>query len=221
MNTRIVIIIIVVVVAAILVGLFSLRRRQEVVSTQPTATPTEEETPVVVVEEPTPTVEETPVVVEEPTSTPTVEKEEVSLPLEHQVVKGENLWRIAAYERYYNDPLKWVLIFAANTHQIFDPDLIFPDQILLIPLEAMPPLEFNPYKRVKEKWVAMREGKDNQHFVLWGESLWRIAGEKGYYGDSSRWSEILKANRPTIADPNKIFPKQILLILDDIGHAAK
>ncbi|HUX06008.1 MAG TPA: hypothetical protein VMX35_01740 [Acidobacteriota bacterium] len=62
---------------------------------------------------------------------------------EHDVVKGECLWKIAANENYYGDPFKWPLIWWENQwtedkaqsltkdqsfHLIKDPDLIFPGQ---------------------------------------------------------------------------------------------
>ncbi|MCK4359530.1 MAG: LysM peptidoglycan-binding domain-containing protein, partial [Candidatus Cloacimonetes bacterium] len=33
----------------------------------------------------------------------------------------------------YNNPFEWPTIFRANTDQIKDPDLIYPNQILQIP----------------------------------------------------------------------------------------
>jgi nucleoid-associated protein YgaU len=62
---------------------------------------------------------------------------------EHDVVKGECLWKIAANPDYYNDPFKWPLIWWSNQwteekvqgltkeqtfNLIKDPDLIFPGQ---------------------------------------------------------------------------------------------
>ena len=62
---------------------------------------------------------------------------------EHDVVKGECLWKIAANENYYGDPFQWPLIWWENQwteekvqgmskeerfHLIKDPDLIFPGQ---------------------------------------------------------------------------------------------
>jgi hypothetical protein len=62
---------------------------------------------------------------------------------EHDVVKGECLWKIAANANYYGDPFKWPLIWWENQwteekvqgmakeqrfHLIKDPDLIFPGQ---------------------------------------------------------------------------------------------
>lgn len=47
------------------------------------------------------------------------------------VVPGDTLSGIA--ERVYGDASLWPRIFEANRHQIHDPDLIFPDQVLRIP----------------------------------------------------------------------------------------
>lgn len=44
------------------------------------------------------------------------------------------------------------------------------------------------------------------------ETLWQIAADKKYLGDKNRWKEIYKANKSKIANPNKIYPNQVLLI---------
>jgi len=43
-----------------------------------------------------------------------------------------------------------------------------------------------------------------------GDCLWNIA--KKYYGDPKKWIVIYKANKEKIRDPNKIYPKQKLII---------
>ena len=52
------------------------------------------------------------------------------------VQKGECLWKIAEYEKIYQDPFQWPLIYNANKDQIKDPDLIFPDQNFAIPRDV-------------------------------------------------------------------------------------
>ena len=51
----------------------------------------------------------------------------------HVVAKGEYLFRIAGYERYYGDGNRWPVIFEANAYQIKDPHWIFAGQRLQIP----------------------------------------------------------------------------------------
>lgn len=55
----------------------------------------------------------------------------------------ENLWGIAGKPEIYNDSYKWLLLYHANRDQIFDPDLIYPGMILLVPryreLKITPP----------------------------------------------------------------------------------
>ncbi|MBC8527073.1 MAG: LysM peptidoglycan-binding domain-containing protein [Candidatus Cloacimonetes bacterium] len=55
------------------------------------------------------------------------------LPTTWRVYRGECLWTISSYPEIYNDPFKWPQIYRANTDQIKDPDLIYPNQILQIP----------------------------------------------------------------------------------------
>lgn len=49
----------------------------------------------------------------------------------HTVERGESLSKIAKH--YYRDPMKYRQIFAANTDQLDNPDLIHPGQKLKIP----------------------------------------------------------------------------------------
>ncbi|MEW2923036.1 MULTISPECIES: LysM peptidoglycan-binding domain-containing protein [Flavobacteriaceae] len=49
----------------------------------------------------------------------------------HTVKSGESLSKIAKH--YYGDPMKYKQIFEANTDQLKNPDLIHPDQVLVIP----------------------------------------------------------------------------------------
>tara|TARA_R110002167_G_scaffold51470_2_gene148905 strand:+ start:1920 stop:2300 length:381 start_codon:yes stop_codon:yes gene_type:complete len=49
----------------------------------------------------------------------------------HTVKGGESLSKIAKH--YYDDPMKYKAIFAANTNILKNPDVIHPDQVLVIP----------------------------------------------------------------------------------------
>lgn len=49
----------------------------------------------------------------------------------HVVQRGESLSKIAKH--YYGDPMKYKAIFEANTDILKNPDLIHPDQVLVIP----------------------------------------------------------------------------------------
>ena len=52
---------------------------------------------------------------------------------QHLVVRGEWLSKISGYASAYSDPTKWHKIYRANKHQIIDPSLVFPAQVLDIP----------------------------------------------------------------------------------------
>ena len=49
----------------------------------------------------------------------------------HIVKSGESLSKIAKH--YYGDPMKYKKIFEANTNILKNPDMIHPDQVLVIP----------------------------------------------------------------------------------------
>lgn len=54
---------------------------------------------------------------------------------EYRVGKDENLWKIAARQEVYGNPLRWHLIYEANRDKIIDPNRLIPGQLLRIPKE--------------------------------------------------------------------------------------
>jgi len=48
------------------------------------------------------------------------------------------------------------------------------------------------------------------HTVVKGDTLWAVA--KKSYGDGSKYKLIFEANRPMLADPDEIYPGQVLRI---------
>lgn len=57
--------------------------------------------------------------------------EDESIYHRHVVKSGESLSKIAKH--YYGDPMKYKEIFQANTNILNNPDMIHPDQVLVIP----------------------------------------------------------------------------------------
>ena len=57
--------------------------------------------------------------------------EDTSVYARHTVKGGESLSKIAKH--YYGDAMKYKEIFAANTGVLKNPDVIHPDQVLVIP----------------------------------------------------------------------------------------
>lgn len=49
-----------------------------------------------------------------------------------------------------------------------------------------------------------------QHTVVSGDTLSGIARQ--FYGDANQWPRIFEANRDQIANPNLIFPGQVLRV---------
>jgi hypothetical protein len=54
----------------------------------------------------------------------------------HTVKKGDTLWDLA--QQYLGDPFKWPEIYRRNTATVKDPNLIYPDQVLIITGDVMP-----------------------------------------------------------------------------------
>jgi nucleoid-associated protein YgaU len=108
------------------------------------------------------------------------------------VLRGDYLWKISGKPQIYDDPWKWMRIYSANRDEIRDPDLIYPDQRLVIPRTI---------------------GRD-EHLVAKGDYLQKIAGYAEVYGDPFQWTKIYQANKSGgfIQDPNLIYPEMILII---------
>jgi nucleoid-associated protein YgaU len=49
------------------------------------------------------------------------------------VQKDDSLWKIAGRPEVYGDSYRWLLLYHANRDQIFEPDLIYPGMVLLVP----------------------------------------------------------------------------------------
>lgn len=106
-------------------------REIAVAAQQPVTQPV---TPVVTTH--TTVVQPRPPVVAPPAPAPTTES--------HTVVRGECLWRIAEYEKIYDDPFQWPLIYWENQteidntahqygHRVHEENWIYPDQEFNIP----------------------------------------------------------------------------------------
>ena len=104
----------------------------------------------------------------------------------YEVIKGDHLWGIASKPETYDDAYMWPRIYRANHEQISDPDLIYPKQMLNVP-------------------IAIAE---NQYLVTSGDFLSKIA--EAVYNDPTMWHKIYKANQSQIVAPNLVFPAQVL-----------
>lgn len=118
------------------------------------------------------------------------EKGKAAVPPSYTVVRGDYLWKIAANKEIYGDAYAWMRIYSSNTDQIKDPNLIFPKQVFSIPRVVGP----------------------NEYLVKRGDNLSTIAGYSNVYGSSFQWQKLHEANKNAIADPNMIFPHQVLKI---------
>ena len=63
---------------------------------------------------------------------------------------------------------------------------------------------------VVEKAAALKEHEAKYYTVVKGDSLSKIA--KAQYGDAMKYPVIFEANKPMLADPDKIYPGQVLRI---------
>jgi nucleoid-associated protein YgaU len=118
------------------------------------------------------------------------EKGKAAVPPSYTVIRGDYLWKIASKPDIYGDAYAWMRIYTSNTNQIKDPDLIYPNQVFMIPRVVGP----------------------NEYLVQKGENLSMIAGYSNVYGSSFQWQKLHEANKNSISDPNLIYPHQVLKI---------
>lgn len=102
---------------------------------------------------------------------------------------GECLWKLAAYEEVYKDPLKWPRLWRGNKALIEDPDWVLAGWELQIPRE----------------WPT-------NHTVEKDEWLGKIAGYWEVYNDYRKWPLLYEANKDRIKDPDLIFPEEKLMV---------
>ena len=60
--------------------------------------------------------------------------------------------------------------------------------------------------------AAVEKGRETTYTVRKGECLWKIAGYRHIYGDPFKWTQIYKANKDKIRNPDFIYPGQVLVI---------
>lgn len=108
----------------------------------------------------------------------------------YTVIRGDYLWRIAKKPDIYGDPFQWIRIYTKNRDLIKDPDLIFPGQ------------DFKIFHDVLE----------NEHLVVRGEFLYKIAGYPNVYNDPFQWTKLYELNMDVIEDKDVIYPHMILFI---------
>ncbi len=63
--------------------------------------------------------------------------------------------------------------------------------------------------------LGLAQGEQRTHTVKEGDTLWAIARQ--YLGDPFRWPEIYRRNQTSVADPNLIYPEQVLVISGDVA----
>ncbi len=107
----------------------------------------------------------------------------------YTVERGDFLFRISGKQDIYGDPYQWLKIWSKNRDLIKNPDLIYPDWKLKIP----------------------RGLADNEHLVVRGENLSKIAGYSNVYNDPFKWMRLYEANNTIITDPNVIYPHMIII----------
>lgn len=102
--------------------------------------------------------------------------------LYYKVKKGDSLYKIS--KRVLGTGIKWTNIYRLNSDIIKNPDLIYPEQRLIV--------KGIPYKIKK------------------GDSLYNIS--KNIYGDPFFWEKIYVINSNIIKNPELIYPNQTIIL---------
>ncbi len=121
----------------------------------------------------------------------------VTQPWEITVVKGDTLWSLA--ERHLGAGEKWREIADLNLGRAMGDGQ-----------------EFSYAGTIQPGWGLLVPGSPAREpasdaatvVVERGDTLWRLAEER--YGDGMRWPRLYDANRQQVADPDVIYPGQVL-----------
>lgn len=123
----------------------------------------------------------------------------------YTIVKGDWLSKIA--QRVYGDMYKWPLIANANT-QIENPNLIYPDTVIMVPIIDEKSREFSrSYANIEplemqQKYVSIEIKK--------GDTLSKIA--KRLLGNSGAWRDLWTANKLKISNPDQLSVGELIKI---------
>lgn len=123
------------------------------------------------------------------------EKKTLSLPTEHTVAEGENLWVIA--ERYYKSGFNAADIAQAN--KLTDPNIVHVGAKISIP---------NVSPRAQTVLDVLDPITGNSYAVQRDDTLWDISVRA--YGDGFRWVEVAKVNN--LVNPDIIHAGNVLKI---------
>ncbi len=109
----------------------------------------------------------------------------------YQVVKGDNLWKIAVKE--YGDGYQWTKIAAAN--KLKDASVISVGQKIVLPKS-----ETNKQVITKQNDSSQTISQGSEYKVIRGDSLWKIAVRA--YGDGYQWTKIWQENKSKLVNPS-------------------
>lgn len=139
-----------------------------------------------------------------PTGRITEEAKKVSLPVTHKVAKGEHLWGIS--EKYYKSGYNWTDI--AKENKLANANLILVDQELVIPSIEAKALTVSKEAIASGKSTIGPPIQGDSYKIVKGDNLWAISVRA--YSDGYKWTQVWQANRAQIANPNLIYPDQVL-----------
>jgi hypothetical protein len=97
------------------------------------------------------------------------------------VVRGDNLWNIAAKSTIYGNPYEWPLIYGVNRDRIRDADLIYPGQTFAIDRSATAAEVDGAIQHAKTRgaWkLGIVPPSDRDYLAKWGKELSNVASTK-------------------------------------------
>ncbi|MCI8527858.1 MAG: BspA family leucine-rich repeat surface protein [Lachnospiraceae bacterium] len=137
----------------------------------------------------------------------TIQGEEVSdRVITYTVKKGDTLWKVAG--QLFGSGRYWRRIYEENKTVISNPNRLRIGQILTITLYQTDVSAAQSAGSEPGKSGTM--GGKTTYIVEAGDNLYKIASK--LYGHGRYWEEIYKANQDRIAEPEKIYAKQVLAI---------
>lgn len=117
----------------------------------------------------------------------------------YEVVKGDNLWKIAVKE--YGDGYQWTKI--AKSNNLENASVISVGQKIVLPKS-----QTNDQVITKQDDSGKTISQGSEYKVVKGDNLWEIAVRA--YGDGYKWTKIWQENKNKLANPNGLAIGMIL-----------
>lgn len=130
--------------------------------------------------------------------------------LDYTVVKGDTLWDIA--KRFYGNPFLWQNIFEANENKIKNPNLIYPDQVFIIPEIVKKKLEGETLPKEESASEQHEEEGNEENVVVVESSMERVSTPQKSTKNMSEEKLTIEQEKSAVEDTEKVIFEDTKLV---------